>query len=268
LELNRKGSFVEDLSEKEQLDAMRDWWSENGNYVIGGILAGVILIFGINQWRTSTADAQVAASTLYEDVMFGAGSGDLDATVAAATLLFSEYNESPYAAQSRLALARLYMDNARDQDAVEVLTTLIDTNPDQEIALVARLRLAKILLYQGKAEEVVGLIGNQADSAFSSRFREVLGDAHVELEQFVEAEVAYMAALGDASQAQTMDTALIQLKINDLPEMGGAAAGDELIEDAEAADATADAAENAAADEPAADEVAAEPEAEPDSGNE
>ena len=249
---------------------MRAWWSENGNYVIGGILAGVVIIFGITQWRTTTADAEIAASSLYEDVMFGAASDDLDAALVAATQLFSEHNESPYAAQSRLALARLYMDNARDQDAAEVLTTLIDTSPDKEISLVARLRLAKILLYQGKAEEVVGLIGNQPEGAFSARFSEVLGDAHVELEQFSEAELAYMAALAVDSQAQTLDTALIQLKINDLPEASGAATSDELIQDAEADNATADEpmADEPMADESTADETVAEPSAEPESGNE
>lgn len=245
---------------------MRTWWSENGRYVIGGILAGVVVIFGVNQWRTTTADAEVAASLLYEDVMFGAASGDIDGAVAAATELFSEYNESPYAAQSRLALARLYMDNARDQDAAEALTALIDTNPDREIAMVARLRLAKILLYQGKAEEVVGLLANQAPSAFSARFSEILGDAYVELEQFAEAEVAYMAALTDTTQAQTLDTALIQLKINDLPEVSDAAASDELIE---SADAIAESTENEIADEvPVTELPADEPAVEPDTGDE
>jgi len=63
---------VEDLSEKEQLDAMRAWWSENGNYVIGGIVVGIIIIFGLNQYRSTVAEAEIAASTLYEEVMFAA----------------------------------------------------------------------------------------------------------------------------------------------------------------------------------------------------
>lgn len=247
---------MEDLSEKEQLDAMRAWWSENGKFVIGGILVGVVTIFGINQWRTTTADAEIAASTLYEDVMFGAGSGDIDVAVEAATKLFADHNDTPYAAQSRLALARLYMDNARDQDAADVLTTLVDTNAGKEIGLVARLRLGKILLYQGKAEEVVGLLGSQPDGAFSARFSELLGDAYVELEKYAEAEVAYMAALADTEQSQTLDTALIQLKINDLPEADGGAAAEELIE----VGAAEEAPENAPADELPAED--AEPESE------
>jgi predicted negative regulator of RcsB-dependent stress response len=265
LELKRKGSFVEDLSEKEQLDAMRAWWSENGKYVIGGILVGVMVIFGINEWRTTKADTEIAASSLYEDVMFGAGSGDLDAALEAATQLFTDYNDTPYAAQSRLAMARLYMDNARDQDAADVLTALIDTNPDKEIALIGRLRLAKILLYQGKAEEVIGLISDQPDTAFSARFSEVRGDAYVELEQFAEAEAAYLAALTDNPQAPTLDTALIQLKINDIPELGGAATSEGLIE---AAAEDGEVAEDATPDEPPTEDAMAEPAAEPESGNE
>jgi len=47
---------VEDLSEKEQLDAMRAWWAENGSYVMGGIAVGIIVIFGWNRWQSSMAE--------------------------------------------------------------------------------------------------------------------------------------------------------------------------------------------------------------------
>lgn len=253
---------MEDLSEKEQLDAMRAWWSENGKFVIGGILVGIITIFGINQWRTTKADAEIAASTIYEDVMFGAGSGDIDLAVEAATKLFADYDDTPYAALSRLALARLYMDNARDQDAADALTALIDATPDKEVASVARLRLGKILLYQGKAEEVVGLLGSQPEGAFSARFSELLGDAYVELERYAEAEDAYMAALADSTQSQTLDTALIQLKINDLPELAGGAATEGLIGGEAEAGATEVAPEDTAAEELPTEDAAAEPEPE------
>ena len=101
---------------------MRAWWSENGNYVIGGIVVGIIIIFGLNQYRSTIAEAEIAASSLYEDVMYAAGTGNVDAAEEAADELYRDYNTTAYAAQSRLALARLYMDNARDQDAADVLT--------------------------------------------------------------------------------------------------------------------------------------------------
>jgi predicted negative regulator of RcsB-dependent stress response len=208
---------VEDLSEKEQLDAMRAWWAENGSYVIAGVFVGVITIFGWNSWQSSIANAEVEASRLYEEVMVATGRSNLDAASIAADRLKAEYADTAYAAQAGLAMARLYMDTGRDQDAADTLTDLVGSNPDREIALVARLRLAKILLYQDKAQEVVDLVEGQTDSAFAARFNEVKGDAYVALGNYAEAQASYIAALNDDPAAPTVNPSLVQLKINDLP---------------------------------------------------
>jgi len=208
---------VEELSEKEQLEALRTWWADNGNYVIAGVFVGVITIFGWNRWQSSIANAEIEASTLYEEVMVATGRSNLDAASLAADRLYAEYADTAYAAQAGLAMARLYMDTGRDQDAANTLADLIGSNPDQEIALVARLRLAKILLYQDKAQEVVDLVEGQSGSAFTSRFNEVKGDAYVALGNYAEAQASYAAALNDDPAAPTVDLNLVQLKINDLP---------------------------------------------------
>jgi len=208
---------VDDLSEKEQLEALRAWWSENGSYVTGGVIVGMLIIFGWNQWQSTKAETEIAASSLFEDVMEGAGRGNLDTAATAAEQLFTDYPDTPYAAQARLAMARMYMDNGRDQDAADVLRSLAERAPGDELALVARLRLARILLYQDKAQEVVDLIKDMPETAFAARFSEVLGDAYVALGSYAEAEAAYVAALNDSPVARTVDPALIQLKMNDLP---------------------------------------------------
>ena len=208
---------MEDLTEKEQLEALRTWWSENGSYIIGGVIVGVLIIFGWNRWQTGIADAEIAASTLFENVMESSGRGNLDAAAGPAGELFSDYSDSAYAAQARLAMARMYMDSGRDQDAADVLRPLAESSSAGELSLVGRLRLAKILLYQDKAQEVVELVSGNMDTAFASRFNEVLGDAYVALGSYVEAEAAYIAALNDNPSVPTVDVAFIQLKINDLP---------------------------------------------------
>jgi len=212
-----KANLVEDLSEKEQLDAMRAWWQENGRYVIGGVVLGVAMLVGWNQWRGGMAENESAASALYEDVMEATSDGNLDAANAAATELFASYATTAYASQSRLAMARLYMDKGRDQDAADVLRVLVESDGDSEIQLVGRLRLAKVLLYQNKADEVVELLKDQGEHAFAARYSEVLGDAYAALGSYAEAEAAYTAALVDDPAVRTVDSALIQLKLNDLP---------------------------------------------------
>jgi predicted negative regulator of RcsB-dependent stress response len=223
---------VEDLSEKEQLDAMRAWWQENGRFVIGGIVLGVAIIIGWNQWRGGIAEKETAASALYEDVMSATGDGNLDAANTAASELFESYPATIYASQSRLAMARLYMDKGRDQDAADVLRVLVESGGDSEIQLVGRLRLARVLLYQDKAEEVVELLRDQGEHAFAARYSEVLGDAYTALGSYPEAQAAYTAALADDPAVRTVDSGLIQLKLNDLPAATAVASGTEAATDA------------------------------------
>lgn len=218
---------MEDLSDKEQLDAMRAWWAENGNFVLGGIAAGLIIIFGWNRWQSGMADAELAASSLFEDVMYAADLGRIEDAVGPASELYENYNSSPYAAQARLAMARLYMDKSRDQDAADELQALIDSSPDTEVALIGRLRLAKIFLYQGRAEEALNVLRDHADTAFAARYSEVMGDAYAAMGSYAEAEAAYIAALNDSQLTPTVDLSIIQLKINDLPVPGEIAAAAE-----------------------------------------
>lgn len=228
---------------------MRAWWAENGSYVMGGIAVGIIVIFGWNRWQSSMADTEVAASTLFEEVMEAAALNLSDNAEGPAASLFSNYPDTPYAAQARLAMARLYMDSGRDQDAADVLRPLTELPPDNELSLVGRLRMTQILLYQEKPQAVIDLVKDLPETGFSARYNEALGDAYFMLGQYSEAETAYLAALNDNPLAPTIDRTLLQLKINDLP-------APDQGEAADAMDAVIDAAEEA----PAAD-ASGDPEA-------
>ena len=206
------------LSEKEQIDKIRAWWSDYGWYVIGGVVLGAAILFGINYYQTQKVNAEVAASALYDELAEQVTSGDLEAAETTAAELDSEYGNSAYAAQSKLAMARLYMDKNRDQDAAEALNELLAMNDFEHLQHVARVRLAKVLLYQGKPEDVLTLLEGQENAAFAARYAEELGDAYVALGRYDEARASYQAALGEAQP--TVDQGLIQLKLMDLPDEG------------------------------------------------
>ena len=239
------------LSEKEQVEAIRAWWQENGSYVIGGVVLGVALLVGWNQWQGSIANSQLEASLIYETLMGDVADGDLDAAEGAATDLYNNYASTTYPSQARLAMARLYMDKGRDEDAANALRGLLDSEANTEIKLLGKLRLAKVLLYQGQAQAVVELLKNETDSAFAARFGDVLGDAYVDLEQFGAAADAYAIAVADNLEVPTVDRTLVQMKINDLPEAGKVAAVDESLEAPAADDADSAATDEAAADDEA-----------------
>lgn len=252
------------LSEKEQLEQMRAWWSEYGRYVIAGVVIAVGLLVGFNQYQGSKHEAQVEASELYESLAIHVTDGDLDDAEKVADDLATNYANTTYAAQSKLAMARLYMDKNRDQDAADVLGELLALRGNDELKQIGRLRLARILLYQDKAQEVVDLLDATEANAFAALNNELLGDAHVALGNIDAAAEAYTKALADPSPAPTINRGLLQMKLADLPDAEDVAAAeteavnyDAVVEEVtDAVDQVEDAAEEAM--EETVDEVGAE----------
>lgn len=205
------------LSEKEQIELMRAWWSEYGRYVIAGVVIAVGLLIGYNHIQAKRAAEQAEASRLFETLAEHVSDGDLEDAQAVAAELAAEYANTAYAAQSRLAMARLYMDRNRDEDAANALRELLDLRGADELKPVARLRLAQILLYQDKPQEVIDLLAGQQDQSFAALTSEALGDAYAALGRYEEAGEAYRTALADPAQSQAVDRSLLQMKLVDLP---------------------------------------------------
>lgn len=210
---------MDDLqSEKEQLEEMRAWWAEYGRYVIAGIVIAIAGLVGFNQYTSSKLAAQTEASLLYESLAEHVVDGDLDDAESVADDLANNYANTSYAAQSKLAMARLFMDKNRDQDAADVLNELLALRGNDELKHIGRLRLARVLLYQDKAQEVVDLLADSESAAFAALYSELRGDAYVALDRIEEAGDAYREALADPSQNPTIDRALVQMKLVDLPQ--------------------------------------------------
>ena len=206
------------LSEKEQIQYIRDWWRDNRMYIFifGFVVIGSVA--GTNTWKASVLNQQIAASSLYESLAVEISENNLESGELIAEEIYSEYSESIYADQARLAMAYFYMSQSRDEDAAEELRGLIESSENNEMILIANMRLAKILLYQSKYQEVLDLLEGNLGHAFETKYSELIGDAYLGLEDYENAEFAYMNALKDTGSPQVIDAALLQMKINDLPQ--------------------------------------------------
>ncbi len=230
---------------------MRAWWSDYGAFVISGIVLGGLALFGYNYYQDSLIKAQEEASALYGELTNHVVDAKLDEAEVVAGQLQADFPDSPYATQAKLALARLYMDQNRDQDAADVLTELLGGNASDAFKHVARVRLAKVLMYQDKAEEVVALLTEQdEEGAFAARYADTLGDAYVMLGRHSDARAAFQRALTEPQTQASVDQQYIQFKLLDLPveafESEPAAAEDESAEGAEPAESSADTVEDTA----------------------
>ena len=226
------------LSEKEQIEQIRAWWSEYGGYVIGGLGLGIASLVGWNFYQDSKLEAQLAGSELYETLTGHVFDGSLEEAEIVANQLAIDYPGTTYSAQSKLAMARLYMDKNRDQEAAAALQELLDGDADDAVKHVARTRLARVRLYQGDAQAVVDLLEGQDSAAFGPTYMELLGDAYHALGRIEDAQAAYQSVLLDPLSQGTVDRQLVQWKALDLPEVQAAAepASDGPVVDEPAAD--------------------------------
>lgn len=214
------------LSEKEQIEQLRSWWSEYGNYVIGGIVIGAGLLFGVNQYQAHKLQAQLDASAAYETLIAYVVGGDLENAETTANEIATQYGGTTYVGQAGLAMARLYMDQNRDQDAADALLAVVNGKAGDELKHIARLRLARVYLYQDKADEVVALLADVDQGSFAAAYGEVLGDAYAALGRIAEAQDEYQKVLMDPLSRGTVDPQLVQWKALDLPEVQAEAPAD------------------------------------------
>lgn len=213
-------------SDEEQIEALKRWWDENGTLVIAGIVLVLAVLFGSRYWQSSQSSMAEAASDIYTQMTEAVQSNlDLeidDAELADALNLHTElknnFANSVYSRYSALLMARLYVQRNELGEAAEELQWILD-NPglgflnsiDDEMALTARSRLARVILAQGNAEGALQLLNEVEPGTFSGTFAEIEGDAYVALGRLQEAEEAYQTALNSGT-----NTEVVQLKLNDI----------------------------------------------------
>ena len=64
---------MDDLSEREQLDAIKKWWSENGKAIVAGLIIGLGAVFGWQYWQRWQDRVAEEASALYSGVAASTG---------------------------------------------------------------------------------------------------------------------------------------------------------------------------------------------------
>jgi predicted negative regulator of RcsB-dependent stress response len=210
-----------DLQEQEQLDAFKAWWKVNGNRVTGAalvVLAGVLAYQG---WNAHTLSQAAEASALYDQYDRAAASKDAGKVKEIAGSLIEQHGSTVYAALAALRSAKANVD-ASDRAAAKLqLRWVVDHAPQKELALLARVRLAGVLLDEKAYDEALQVLKVDVPAAFVTEFSDRRGDVLLAQGKTTEARAAYTEALSKAGAQQPL-RALIQLKLDALPAAGGA----------------------------------------------
>ncbi len=92
-------------SEEQQVEAIKDWWKENGKAVVLGVVVGLGGLFGWRYYQDSVVQAQEAASEQYSKAVESivAKGADSSADVQA---FIDTSKDSEYAVLAAMQLAK------------------------------------------------------------------------------------------------------------------------------------------------------------------
>jgi predicted negative regulator of RcsB-dependent stress response len=97
----------------------------------------------------------------------------------------------------------------------------MNNGEDGELAMIARLRLARVEAYRENYDQAMTVLDVEAPGMFEARIAEIRGDVHAARGELEQAREAYVRAL-TSSGSDVLDRNFVQMKLNDIRPDAGA----------------------------------------------
>lgn len=201
------------LDEYEQGEVVRKWVRDNAVSMIVGVLLGLALIFGWQQWKAHQGRARADAAAQYASFDAAVSAGKPEDADKIATALRDKFADSPYAVFAAM----------RQADAASAKNDLASADKSLEWAVahadsaslksLVNLNLARLRLAQGKPDDAIALIEKLPQGAYPGMINELRGDALVRLKQPDAARTAYETALANIDP-QSPERGIVQMKLD------------------------------------------------------
>jgi predicted negative regulator of RcsB-dependent stress response len=204
------------LSESEQWEQLKIWLRANLPWIVGGLAVGAAGLAGWRWYDARQESQKLEASVKYEQTLEAFDKGDRTKAITLIGELERDYEKSPYVDQAHLAEARVSVQNGQLDKAAQGLKSVMEQTRDPPLALIARLRLARVQLALNKPDEALATLDAEKElGAFGPRYSEARGDIHLAKGDAAAALKDYRAAR-EGNESGTIDTELLDLKINEL----------------------------------------------------
>ncbi len=202
-------------TEEEQIEAIKNWWKENGRAIILGLVLGIAGIGGYRYWEANVEEQAKLASMQFEEVVALSGK-DKDKFSAKLKQIESQQAGNSYADLAAFVAAKKLVEDGKYSAAVEQLQWIIKNSKQDGFVHIARIRLAKVLLQMNKANEALTLIKDVKASGFDSTYAELRGDIYTALKSYSNARVEYQLALSGLNPGARRRS-MVEMKLNNLP---------------------------------------------------
>lgn len=165
-----------DLQEQEQLDQIKDFWKRHGSLISTAVTVVLLAFAGWNGWNWWQREQAAKAGVLYDEVDRAAQARDAEKAGRVFGDLQQRYGRTVFAAQAALLAARVQADAEQTDAAVATLRWAAQEAGDPAYRSIAGLRLAGLLLDQGKHDEALAAVPSAAEGLFAALAADRRGD--------------------------------------------------------------------------------------------
>jgi len=218
-------------TEEEQLARIGQLWKQYGNKILTLIIIIAVGFYAYKAWLRYESTQAEQASALYQQLIQLNNNVDPSASMSKeqmnsfnhiVSLLKKDYASSIYTQYAELLQAKQSMLAHQPDSAKAALNSVIKTSSDDNIKALATIRLATILIGEGKsgaAKALNDLKNLKQTGAFTVSYQETLGDAYLAMNQINEARAAYQQGLTVAKK-DNVQRPLIQIKLDNIVQPG------------------------------------------------
>ncbi|KLN96808.1 YfgM family protein [Moellerella wisconsensis] len=199
-------------NENEQVDAIKNFFIDNGKAIVIGLVLGIGAVVGWNYWQSHQTNQLQESAQTFEKVSAQLHTGSAESVAAAEK--FAADTKDVYSALIDLQLAQLAVENNKLADAEKSLTAAIEKAKKDELKDLIHLRLARVQLAQNKADAAILSLDKITGKGWGTAAENVRGDALLHKGDKAGAKAAYSKGLeADGSQALK---SLMTLKLNNV----------------------------------------------------
>ncbi|MCL2021027.1 MAG: tetratricopeptide repeat protein [Betaproteobacteria bacterium] len=185
---------VYDLEEQEQIENFKAWWKQYGTLLTWLLCAVAIAVTGWQGWQWRQSKLSAEAGTVFIALQNAVASDNMPQIKLLTGELTDKFGGTSFAPLGVLLAAKhaIAMD---DRETARIQLSWVVKHGGDEIADIARLRLAGLLLDIKEYENALGELKHKPAAAFAAAYAEMKGDVHVAAGKFAEAKAAYREAI-------------------------------------------------------------------------
>jgi predicted negative regulator of RcsB-dependent stress response len=212
-------------TEEEQLEALKQWWDDNGKTTVAAVVLAVAGWGGWDYWQDRVQAHREAGSATFAQLQTLVASEERsdvqDASIVTlADSLKNDFADLGYSSLASFEMAKFHADNGDYELAVQALESIDLNTLRPELKGVAVLRLARAKWASGDAEGALSTLDSVNAESFASIFEELRGDISLSRGDVQTARAHYVLArqiaLRDGITSADQRLMVLDMKVDSL----------------------------------------------------